>query len=79
MSNLVAGLIEEAARVARARYYVALENRDSSSGFHPDTNKRAAAIEQAESHLRRFRVWQTARVYNRDTNALVKTIHQEQV
>jgi hypothetical protein len=73
------GLIETARRVTRARFYVALENHDSSSGFHPQSNKRSEALREVEAHLRRYPVWHVARVYNRDTNALVKTIRQEHV
>ena len=74
---LIEGLIATCIRVSRARFYVALENHDSSSGFHPQSNKRSEALREAEAHLRRYPVWQVARVYNRDTNALVKTIRQE--
>ena len=73
------GLIETALRVSRARFYVALENHDSSSGFHPQSNKRSEALREVEAHLRRYPVWHVAQVYNRDTNALVKTIRQERV
>ena len=73
------GLIETCIRVSRARFYVALENHDSSSGFHPQSNKRSEAVRDAEAHLRRHPVWDVARVYNRDTNALVKTIRKEHV
>ena len=71
------GLIETCLRVSRARFYVALENRDSSSGFHPRSNKRSEALREAEAHLQHYPVWSVARVYNRDTTALVKTIHRE--
>jgi hypothetical protein len=73
------GLIETCLRVSRARFYVALENRDSSSGFHPQSNQRSEAVTEVEAHLRRYPVWQVARLYNRDTKALIKTIRQEQV
>ena len=73
------GLIETCRRVSRARFYVALENHDSSSGFHPRSNKRSEAVAEVEAHLRRYPVWHVARLYNRDTNALIKTIWQEQV
>jgi hypothetical protein len=73
------GLIETCIRVSHARFYVALENHDSSSGFHPQSNKRSAAVRDAEAHLRRYPTWDVARVYNRDTNALVKTIRKEHV
>ena len=73
------GLIETCLRVSRARFYVALENHDSSSGFHPQSNKRSEAVTEVEAHLRRYPVWQVARLYNRDTNDLVKTIRQETV
>ena len=73
------GLIDTCLRVSCARFYVALENHDSSSGFHPQSNKRSEALGEAEAHLRRYPVWTVARVYNRDTTALVKTIHREHV
>ncbi len=73
------GLIETCLRVSRARFYVALENHDSSSGFHPQSNKRSEAFREAEAQLRRYPVWHVARVYNRDTTALVRTIRQEQL
>ena len=73
------GLIETCLRVSHARFYVALENHDSSSGFHPQSNKRSEAVREVEEHLRRYPVWDVARLYNRDTNGLVKTIRQEQV
>lgn len=73
------GLIETCFRVSHARFYVALENHDSSSGFHPQSNKRSEAVREVEEHLRRYPVWRVARLYNRDTNGLVKTIRQEQV
>ncbi len=73
------GLIETCLRVSRARFYVALENHDSSSGFHPQSNKRSEALREVEAHLRRYPVWHVARLYNRDTNGLVKTIRHEQL
>ena len=73
------GLIKTCVPVSRARFYVALENHDSSSGFHPQSNKRSEAVTEVEAHLRRYTVWHVARLYNRDTNALIKTIRQKQV
>ena len=73
------GLIETCLRVSHARFYVALENHDSSSGFHPQSNNRSEAVREVEEHLRRYPVWHVARLYNRDTNGLVKTIRQDQV
>ena len=73
------GLIETCLRVSHARFYVALENHDSSSGFHPQSNKRSEAVREVEEHLRHYPVWHVARLYNRDTNGLVKTIRQDQV
>jgi hypothetical protein len=77
--SLLQGLIDTSIRVSRARFYVALENPDSSSGFHPRSNKRSEAVREAEAHFRRYPVWAVARVYNRDTTALVKIIHREHV
>jgi len=77
--RLLEGLIRTCIRVSRARFYVALENNDSSSGFHPQSNHRSEALREAEAHLRRYPVWLVARVYNRDTNALIKTIRQDQL
>jgi hypothetical protein len=73
------GLIRTCIRVSQARYYVALENQDSSSCFHPQSNNRSEVLRDAEAHLRRYPVWHVARVYNRDTTALVKTIRQDQL
>ena len=72
---LLEGLIETCVRVSRARFYVALENHYSSSGFHPQSNRRSEVLREAEAHLRRYPIWTVARVYNRDTTALIKTIH----
>lgn len=77
--SLLQGLIDTSVRVSLARFYVALENPDSSSGFHPRSNKRSEAVREAEAHFRRYTVWTVARVYNRDTTALVKTILREHV
>lgn len=77
--SFLEGLIRTSIRVSQARYYVALENHDSSSGFHPQSNSRSEALRETEAHLRRYPAWLVARVYNRDTDALVKTIRQDQL
>ena len=77
--SLLEGLIRTCIRVSQTRYYVALENHDSSSCFHPQSHNRSEAVREAEAHLRRYPVWHIARVYNRETTALVKTIRQEQL
>lgn len=73
---LLEGLIRTCIRVSQARYYVALENQHSSSGFHPQSNNRSEALREVEAHLRRYPAWLVARVYNRHTDALVTTIRQ---
>lgn len=49
-------------KINNARFYIALESEDSSSGFYAEAQTRRAANIEASTHLRKYPSWKTATV-----------------